>query len=164
MTAPRPTTLTREMRARIGEKLAARLARAGHILADEANQCAADIAVHGARHEDGYALAKRLDRMCGWRCRLDMAEALDDFGSLARREISAAVREWVTQEGITATLLPGQRGLYRGKPGSVVSIYDRSAAEYVFRHDDATAQGLPPDAALIANFEDVTPLVEEALP
>ena len=159
MTEPRPKTLTQEMLSRVGEELAASLAKSGRIEKGEIASCAADIAKVGRLHMDGYELAKTLDDRCGWDCDLMMAEDLDDFSSMADAEIKAAQKAWVERNGIKPPFELGTRVMTsHGETGVLDEVYPHDIAKYCVKIDGDTHKG----RRIILAFEDVVPVVTAA--
>jgi hypothetical protein len=153
LTPPRPRALTPEMKQRIGAEIAADLLKGGHIEASQLEESAADIAKHGERHHDGYALAKRLDDYAYWDCDFQMAEALDQFSWLAHREIENAEKEWAAANNIQPPFPVGTRVvLKRGEAGEITGLYQ--PAKYLIKVDGDPHADAPSNSRRIVNFED----------
>jgi hypothetical protein len=153
---PRPKTLTLEMLARISGKLAASLAKSGHIEATEIDNCAADIAKVGRHHMDGYELAKALDDRCYWDCNLMMADDMDSFSSLADAEIKAAQKAWAERNGIKPPFELGTRvTTCHGETGVLDEVYAHDVAKYCVKVDGDPNK----TRRSIVAFEDVVPVV-----
>lgn len=159
---PRPVSLTPEMSIRAAEKtvdaMIADEILQGHHRTDDITS----IANVAGRHDDGYAIAKKLEQRCGWDCDLETAQALDAFSTHARREIESAEAQWLKENGIAPTLAAGTRvRTPRGETGTIAGLYPYGSAKYAVKIDGDPQAEAPHFARRIVNFEDAEPLVPE---
>lgn len=161
---PRPKSLTPEAALRVGERVAEQLVRSGMIETEEQPACAADIAKHGTLYDDGYELAKTLERRCYWDCDLQMAEELDSFSGYAREEIDAAQKEWAERNKIQPPLPIGRRvkTIRHNEVGTITGIYEHGVAQFLIAVEGDPDYAPPKNARRIVNFEDVQAIEEVA--
>lgn len=155
----RPKKLSSEQNQAVAVELAKMLVKNGHIEEREIAAAAADIAQHASLHEDGYDLAKKLDRYCGWDCNLMMAADLDAYSGMAREAMKKAQKDWVDRNNIQPPYPIGVMiTTKRGETGAITGIYEHGPAEYLVKIDgDEEADGASERRQVIA-FEDVQPI------
>jgi hypothetical protein len=145
----RPRVPTDEMRRRVALQIAARLKDCG-----PPDEVAADIirvTRHGW-HQDGYQLARDLDRTCSWECDLGVAEELDNFSGLCDLELDVAVRQWAVENPMEPPFPIGSLVKTPSQGvGTIVGVCQYSPASYRVR-----TPGLNEKSAWIIPFEDVS--------
>ena len=155
----RPEHLNAEMKARIGEALAAKLVANGDLAIGERDRAAGDIARHLGRLMDGYELTKRLDDREGWNCSFEIVEELNAVGSLIEDEIEGAAKAWIEDNKIVPPLPVGARVSTRWGhetiTGTIHEVYPYRAGKYSIKRDDGRT------GFALVNFEDVTPLGDD---
>lgn len=161
MTEPRPNKMTPGIALNAGRKVAAELLSAD-LVQGKLDEIAQDIARCGNRYDDGYKLAKELERRCGWDCDLQIAEELDGFSSYVRSGIEAAEKAWAERNAITRPFPDGTRvRLRRGETGVITGVYECGGARFLVAIDGDDAAAPPTNSRRIINFEDATEIERE---
>lgn len=159
MSGPRPKKLNYEQTFAVAMEIARALSDAGHLDPAEVEGAAGDIVKYGQHWNDGYELARALDKSAHWDCNLEMAEELDNFSRLYSRAMDAAEKQWAVTSDIRPPLPVETRvRLASGECGKITGIYDHGAAKFLVAIDGDPKADTPQQSRRIVNFEDVTEL------
>jgi hypothetical protein len=118
--------------------------------ASERDECIAGIAKHAGPHDDGYTIAKAMDRYEHWDCDFQIAEVLDGFGNACDGYMRQAEKEWAARTNPQPPVPMGTRiKLSWGKSGIIDGISSYSVASYEVKVD-----GEPENSRYIVRFEE----------
>lgn len=70
---------SKEIAEEAAAEIVGELIRSGHLDESQRADATSDIVRHAGMHDDGYAIAKTLDRYAHWDCDFQMCETLDGF-------------------------------------------------------------------------------------
>ena len=150
--------ITDRIRRLAAEKLIDRMIKHGLLSADERDDCANDlvkVARFGA--SDGYHIARELDDRHHWDCDLQMAEELDDLGTMLHDIVRAEEKLWAVENPREPLFKAGDTVLWHKQPATIggVSPYRPQCYEVHQGKFDAAS-----GSAYIVPFEDVAPIPE----
>lgn len=96
--------------------------------------------------QDGYQLARQLDRRACWDLSMPEVQELDQLSSIVDHLLQVSERQWVADNNIQPTLLVGTRI----KQGIITGVCPYAAARYQVKEDGETNPG----HFLLVKFED----------
>ena len=153
MTLPpnkRPRHVTEPMARVAAEKIVDELLKLDGFLAEDRDGIVDDIAsLRTHYHEDGYKLARELEQCRHWECDMAVAEVLDGFARLCRRELEKAQRAWETENPMEPPFPVGTSVKTPSRGVGVITAIHRSS--YSVRTPE-----LPPGSVWIIPFEEVS--------
>jgi len=160
---PRPRDIPPEAKRAIADAIIAELLAASLLREGERASAAADIVAVARQHMDGYQIARKLED-CGWHCCMEIAQALDAYGSHHSEALLAAERAWAAAHNIQPRIAAGTpvraKVGFEWRDGVLHGVATHHAARYLVR--DAAD---PPDVKRhwVVAFEDVTEAVAPAV-
>lgn len=127
--------------------------------AAERDDCIAGIAKHAGPRDDGYTIARALDRYEHWDCDFEIAEVLNEFGNACDGYVREAEKEWASRTNPQPPVPMGTRiKLSWGKSGIIDGISSYGIASYEVKVD-----GEPENSRYIVRFEDATTTAAETV-
>jgi hypothetical protein len=120
--------------------------------ADDQEGCAKQIAEHWHGHEDGYQLARALERYEHWDPDMALCEDLDSIGSVVSSWVNNLRKEWATAWNIQPPYPVGTRIT----KGVITGVNNHNAATYEVQQDAP----MWPGSKLLVRFEDAKKVAE----
>jgi hypothetical protein len=144
--------ITEEMRRQAAEQIVAEMVTYDLLEGiDQADTVRDIVKATDYETDDGFKIARELERKCHWDCDMQIAEQLDQFGATLDMIYAAAEKVWAAENPKEPEFRDGDPVIWRGKPATVRCVHQYRPQCYEIRQGE-----LGPNSAYIVPFEDVT--------